>query len=162
MRRIPLTKGKEALVDDQDYKYLMQWNWHVSDNGFGNLYAKSNVKPTTNFMHIVITERMGFASSSNVDHRNGDGLDNRRMNLREATKVQNGRNRGPIKGSVSGYKGVHWFARDNRWRARIVIEKGREQHLGYFDDKIEAAKAYNKAAKKHFGEFAWLNPIPKV
>ncbi len=160
MKRISLTQGKEALVDDIDYEYLMQWKWCVTKQG-KHFYAVSGYSAggTRKIMHRMIASRIGFPSNSMVDHINRNGLDNQHENLRPSTKVENGRNRGPIKNSKSGFKGVSWRVDRNRWRANIRIN-GKQTHLGYFTDKIEAAKAYNEAAKKHFKNFAWLNPIP--
>lgn len=90
------------------------------------------------------------------DHKNGNGLDNRRANLRIATTSQNLANRGKTRRNTSGYKGVMWFKRKRKWYARIRVS-GKSVHLGYFDDPIDAAKAYDDAALKHFGEFAKTN-----
>ena len=92
------------------------------------------------------------------DHRNGDGLDNRRSNLRPATNQTNLMNRGPQVNNTSGFKGVIFDKRSDAWRAQIKVD-GRYIYLGCLDSKIEAAEAYNEAANKVFGEFAWLNPI---
>jgi len=94
-----------------------------------------------------------------IDHINGNKIDNRLINLRECTKQQNHFNIGLTSVNKSGYKGVGWRPNKNKWRARIMINQ-KEKSLGHFDCKHEAAEAYNKAAKKLFGEFAWLNPIP--
>lgn len=166
MKRIPLTQGKEALVDDCDYEFLVVCNWCVSDNGDGNLYAQCTTSRTNPGgrkhlkMHRVVSKLMGYPSELNIDHKNGDGLDNRRENLRVATTSQNAANRGPQTNSKSGLKGVSWNTPKRKWHARIQVNK-KLIHLGYFTDNIEAAKAYNKAAEEHFREFAWLNPIPE-
>ena len=151
MQKIPLTKGKEALVDDQDYDYLMQWKWHAAK---GVKYAGRN---RSIYMHQVIAERMGFETIA--DHIDGNGLDNRRENLRPATNQLNQANRGPQVNNTSGFKGVYYDKARDKWRAQIMVHQ-KQHNLGRFDDKVEAARVYNKAAKKHFGEFAWLNPIP--
>ncbi len=160
MKRIPLTQGKEALVDDCDYEYLMQWKWCAHKQG-KHFYAVSGYSAggTRKKMHQMIASKMGFSSNLMADHINRNGLDNRRENLRPSTKVENGRNRGPIENSKSGYKGVSWDAARIKWRANIRVND-KQVFLGRFDDKVEAAKAYNEAAKKYFGLFAWLNPIP--
>lgn len=163
MKRIPLTQGKEALIDDQDYEYLTQWTWCAGRGGNSkHFYAVSGCSAEGSFklMHKLIGGLIGFPPKSMVDHVNRNGLDNQRENLRPATKVENGRNRGPTKNNKSGYKGVTWRSDRGKWRATIKVND-RQVHLGYFNDKVEAAKAYNKAAKKYFGKFAWLNPIPK-
>lgn len=109
-------------------------------------------------MHVIIAKRIDFEYGF-VDHINRNGLDNYRCNLRPATRLQNRMNCGLSKRNKSGFKGVSWHKSCNKWVAKIEIND-KSIYLGLFDDKIEAAKAYNAAAKKHFGEFAWLNPIP--
>jgi hypothetical protein len=93
-----------------------------------------------------------------VDHENQDGLDNRRANLRIATRSQNNANQRRRKDNTSGYKGVVWHKRERRWQAQIQVE-GKCLYLGGFDDPKDAAQAYNVAAFTHFGEFARLNEI---
>jgi len=93
-----------------------------------------------------------------VDHINHNGLDNRKANLRPATKTQNGRNRRKvnIQRCRSRYKGPCWYGRKKKWGVKIMVD-GKSIFLGYFDDEIDAAKAYDTAAKKYFGDFASLN-----
>jgi hypothetical protein len=93
-----------------------------------------------------------------VDHINHNGLDNRKANIRPSTRAQNNRNRLIIKrkGASSKYKGVSWRKRKKKWLARICVN-GEKKLVGYFKDEIQAAKAYDKAAKKYHGEFASLN-----
>ncbi len=153
MKRIPLTRGKEALVDDQDYEYLMQWKWHA---GKGGEYA---TRDKSIHMHQVLAELMNFPVGSIADHFNRDGLDNRRKNLRPATNQTNLMNRGPQVNNTSGFKGVTFDRSRGKWVAQLKKDQKRI-YSARFDDKVEAAKSYNKAAKKHFGEFAYLNPIP--
>jgi len=154
MKRIPLTQGKEAIVDDQDYEWLVQWNWCMNGG-----YAGRRARPNFYYMHKEIaTKRLGFPSELKADHINGNPLDNRRENLRSATQQMNGINAGLCSTNTSGFKGV--APEKGQWSAQIHV-MGHKKFLGYFDDKVEAAKVYNAAAKKHFGEFAWLNPIPE-
>lgn len=91
-----------------------------------------------------------------VDHINGNKLDNRKENLREVTHQQNQWNKGLYKSNTSGYIGVSWRERDKKWRAQIKINK-ENRHLGFFDDPVEAARAYDKAAVEFFGKYAYLN-----
>jgi len=95
-----------------------------------------------------------------IDHRNGDGLNNTRDNLRVCNNKQNLRNQKKHKDNKSGYKGVCWLKNANKWHSQIVFNRQRI-HLGLFTCPIEAAKAYNTAAVKYFGQFANLNQIPE-
>ena len=154
MKRIPLTQGKEALVDDCDYEYLMQWKWCARKDR--DTFYAGRSRPNVP-MHRVIAERAGMKIDGlEVDHWNHDGLDNQLSNLRPATKSQNQSNRGPTKNNTSGYKGVDWH--EGRWRASIQVAQKRT-HLGHFDDKHDAARAYNEAVVKFHKEFARLNRI---
>lgn len=157
MKKIKLTQGKYALVSDIDYKYLNQWKWRYHKSKL-NGYAKRTTPQQSFYMHRVILERMGFHIFKETDHRDGNGLNNQRRNLRPSTRSQNCHNLRGHRDNPSGYKGVCWFPRDRKWQVRIYIS-GHHVHLGYFNNKIDAARVYNKAAKKYFGEFAYLNKI---
>lgn len=157
MKKILLTQGKFALVDNEDFEYLNQWKW-----GFDNGYARRTVnyrKPcgkrtmATVFMHRLI---LCVDGKNLVDHVDGDGLNNQKNNLRLCNHSQNARNQKAKRISMSGFKGVHLH--NGRWCARIMVDNKRV-HLGYFNEREQAAKAYNAAAKKHFGEFARINQL---
>jgi hypothetical protein len=109
-------------------------------------------------MHRAILERMGFKDFEDSDHINRDKSDNYRRNLRAATRRQNLCNRGRRRDNTSGYIGVGWKKQYKKWQAQIKANC-KLKHLGYFDDKKEAAKAYNKAARKYHGKFATLNEV---
>ncbi len=148
MKKIPLTKGYEAIVDDDDYDFLMQWKWHILEKG--SIYAMRNSinlgdgKRHHILMHRVINEtQKGFET----DHINGEGLDNRKSNLRAVTKSENQRNRRPNKNCSSKYKGVSWHKQHQKWYATIQINKKRI-FLGLFEDELEASFVYNKREKK--------------
>lgn len=164
MRRIRLTKGKEALVDDEDYDHLMQWKWQYRQTDGGGGYAtrtqRSGDHRKAVWMHHVVADRMGLETGDEYDHIDRNGLNNCRNNLRPATASQNCANRRPRRNG-SGYRGVYWYPRYRKWNAMIRV-KGRIHNLGYFQSRVEAAKAYNEAAKQHFGEFACLNPLPEM
>jgi hypothetical protein len=159
MKKIKLTQGKFALVSNIDFTYLNQWKWFAIKH-HGNWYAVRHMSGGTRKlirMHRLILERMGFIGP-NTDHHNGDGLNNQRRNLRPATHSQNNYNQKLHKKTRSGYKGVSWKKENQKWQGQIMFNR-RNIHLGYFRFKIEAARAYNKAAEKYFGEFACLNKI---
>ncbi|MHC4573173.1 MAG: HNH endonuclease [Planctomycetota bacterium] len=164
-RRIPLSQGKFAIVDPDDYEHLNKYKWHASKNASTfyakrNLYPKRKGKPTTIPMHRQI---MNPPDHMLVDHINYDGLDNRKANLRLATPTENTRHtRRTLHPGTSKYKGVSWYTREKRWVVKIHAD-GKTRTVGYFTDEIEAAKAYDKAAKIHHGEFAALNfPCPRI
>jgi hypothetical protein len=175
MKTVPLggkkAAGRVAQVDDHKFEVVSQHNWYLweIDRGPGRRpagpYPRTNIpKPgggqATVLMHTLIT---GWPY---VDHEDGNGLNNQMHNLRKADDRLNNQNRKPNLGHngkppTSRYKGVSWFkaapgkGRD-RWQAKIRID-GKQRRLGYFDDEVEAAKAYDTAARAAFGEFARPN-----
>jgi len=158
LKKIPLSNNKVAIVDDSDYELVNQYKWHYNQNGYAVRNQRVGVnKYTAVYMHRFICGLVP-GDGKIVDHKNGNGLDNRRENLRVCTKTQNQQNQKPRHTRVSKYKGVGFYKRDQKWRARIVVDKT-DIELGKFDTEIEAAKAYNEVAKKYHGEFAWINKI---
>ena len=153
---IPLTQGKFALVDDEDFDWLNQYKWHTSKDSH-TFYAvrqcrSQKGKRTTIRMHREILRP---PVGREIDHKDGNGLNNLRCNLRVATKAQNQQNRRTQKGT-SRFKGVSWHRAAAKWQARIMRE-GKWFYLGVFLSEIEAAQTYDKAAKNLFGEFARSN-----
>lgn len=151
MKKIPLTQGKFALVDDANLEWLNQWKWYAGKNrASGIFYAKRSAKRGKILMHRAI---LNAKPKQEVDHRDGNSLNNCRDNLRFVTAGQNAMNRHRVVG-VSRYKGVSRHRA--KWRACIEKDK-KGIHIGYFDLEIEAAKAYDLKAKELFGEFARPN-----
>lgn len=160
MKKIPLTQGKFAVVNDIDYALLNKWKWYFNSGYAARGSRKSDAvdKRQMIFMHrIILSRKLGYSDFEKGDHKDQNKLNNRRGNLRPATSSQDRANRKSPGGS-SKFKGVRWHKRDKKWYAYIKF-KGKLKHLGCFTDEIVAAKAYNKAAIEYFGEFAYLNPI---
>jgi len=153
-RIVPLTQGRFAIVDASDYEEVSKYKW-IYNSGYALRAVISNKKRTIIHMHRLIH---GSTDGLEVDHVNGCGVDNRRINLRTATRQQNGSNRAKCRNSTSIYKGVFWDKKAKKWVATIVKNK-KQNYLGYFNSEIEAAKSYNKAAIELHGEFARLNDI---
>lgn len=149
MRTIHLTKGQFVQVDDRDYEFLNQWKWRC--NGHYAVRTITKPKRYTILMHRLILECMGNENFELSDHINGDKLDNRRVNLRPATRSQNMWNSRKQVNNTSGAKGV--TKHQGKWRADIGIN-GKRRYLGHFDSVKAAAAAYSIAAKELYGEFA--------
>lgn len=162
MKKILLTQGKFAIVDDEDYDRLVAMgSWHF-DKGYAKRtlnYKKPNGKRSKKslWMHRVIMG-LDFGDKRQVDHINHDTLDNRRSNLRISSHAENQRNSRKPKNNTSGYKGVSFHKNSKKYQARLSF-KDKEIYIGLFECPKEAAKAYNKAARKYHGEFAHLNKI---
>lgn len=155
---IPLTQGKFATVSPEDYDYLSQFKWcaHKDPNSYGyRWYALRFSSRRTGHrmihMHHEVARRAGLRASRQYDHKDRDGLNNRRSNIRPCTNGQNGANRSKTIGFTSKWKGVGWFR--GKWVARIRF-RGDLIYLGRFADETEAADAYAEAARLCFGEFA--------
>ncbi len=154
MKQIQLTQGKVAFVDDVDFVILSAHRWHAMRGRKGNFYAARDdftggVRQHI-YMHRVILDA---PSDLQVDHANGDGLDNRRGNLRTASRAQNQQNQGRRTDNSSGFKGVCWHSKRGKWYARIGCN-GVTRSLGLFDSPEEAHAAYCRAAVATHGQFA--------
>jgi hypothetical protein len=151
MKSISLTKGKYTLVDDKDYEYLSQYKWYVAESR-GIFYAVRKPRLCKAIlMHRVITDA---PNGMDVDHVNGDGLDNQRKNLRVCTHSQNLTNVGRRINNKSGHTGVSWNKRDKRWYVQIRINKDERIHLGCFIEIQDAISVYKKAVNKYHGNFS--------
>jgi len=158
MKFIPVTNStKLAIVDDEDYKRVNNWNWYITS------YTKANKGRIVSGINGLIIPLAQFVlgrppeGKDLIDHIDRDPFNNQKSNLRFATRSQNQANRLHVTGN-SGYRGV-WFRKDsNNWRASICVN-GKTHGLGSFASREEAAEAYNLAAMKYFGEFAILNEI---
>jgi hypothetical protein len=157
MKRIKLTQGKQAIVDNNDYGKISTFKWNVAEQkctSYASRAIKVNGKWTTQYMHRLI---MDAPVGMDVDHINRNGIDNRKENMRICTRSQNLQWKRPT--GASGYKGVYWCKNKKKWRVQIKVDDKR-MSLGSYSNKIDAAKAYDTAAKIAHGEFAYIN-IPK-
>jgi hypothetical protein len=166
VKTIELTQGQVALVDDEDYGRIARHSWHAvwiaSSKTFYAIRRERDArgKKVALYMH---REVMRAAKGELVDHRDHNGIDNRRSNLRVCSHKNNIRNMRKIKDSshTSLYKGVGWHAQRGKWRAYIVVD-AKQRSLGLFADERRAAAAYNRAAREAFGEFAYLNEVSEA
>lgn len=157
MKLIPLTKGKFAKVDEADFVELSKYKWHAAVKRrvtYAGRYARVNGKDMQIFMHRQI---LGLVNPKVLaDHKDHDGLNNTRQNLRVSNHTKNNRNRRPNIISTSRFVGVCWHKKDKKWQAAIQAN-GRQKHLGQFDNEEDAARARDEAARKFYGEVAYLN-----
>ena len=153
MKEIPLTQGKVALVDDADFERINQFKWFARRTKT-NWYAVRSVwkgTPPIIYMHRFIMD-----VAEQIDHADGNGLNNQRSNLRPATPSQNHANITRLTQNTSGFRGVTRHRKNGKWQAQIKSQK-RFLYIGTFDEKEHAALAYDGAAEVFFGEFARLN-----
>jgi hypothetical protein len=157
MQYIELSRGIRAMVDDEDYEWLSELSWHFAE-GYARNNGGSRGSARGFFMHRAI---MNPPDDMEVDHIDGDKLNNQRANLRVCTRAENAKNR--LKNRTwqgrrvtSRYKGVSWATQAKQWTARIHV-KGKQMYLGYFDDELEAAMVYDIHALEHYGEYAQVN-----
>lgn len=154
---IPLTGGGVVLVDPADFNTYGKNKWQRHSSGYAARVTTVKGVKTFVTLHRLI---MNAPKGAQVDHIDGDTFNNRRSNLRICTPSQNMMNRAPTKGTRSAYKGITYvnekFSRKNRWMASIR-SGGIKKTIGYYATEIEAAKAYDSAARIYHGEFARVN-----
>lgn len=163
-KRIELTNGMSAIIDDEDFEKISKYKWYLSRDGYAvrNIPAKMNCgKRGKMHMHRVINNT---PDNMFTDHVSGDRLDNRKKNLRDCSHGENQMNRNVFKNNKSGFKGVSKSFKKNKiyWRTQIsnMKKKIAEKYFPFTDEgKLQAARWYNEMALKHFGEFAKLNEV---
>lgn len=148
---IPLTRGFSVLISREDYARVSQFKWHYT-GGYARRTAKETGKH--HWLHRFILNLSD--NDPRVDHRNGNGLDCRRSNLRTATPTQNQGNKRLNKNNTTGFKGVCFDAFNEKFMASICIN-GKSKTIGRFDTAQSAADAYDAYAQQHFGEYALTN-----
>jgi hypothetical protein len=146
-----------TLIDGADFDSVWKYRWRIhTGHGSRTYYASTHVRPASGHPTSVLMHRLLTPAVSEVDHINGDGLDNRRCNLRKATRAQNASNITRRAHNRSGYIGVSWDAPRRAWQASVATN-GRSLFLGRFANPQDAARARDKAARALHGEFAVLN-----
>jgi hypothetical protein len=154
VQKLALTQGKESLVDDEWFPILSQWKWY-----YNGAYATRDIGTRKGRQSIFLHRYILMAPDEyHVDHINQDKLDNRRENLRLVTPEKNYINRRMLSNNKTGYKGVAFDKTRGKYIVSISLNK-KQHNLGRFDTAFEAAKAYNEAAKKLHGEYAFLNQL---
>lgn len=157
MKTINLFGGKQAKVDDWDYEVLKNYRWHLAPTGYAqNSKYRGNYKSVNTLMHRAI---LWSPPGYEVDHVNGDKLDNRKENLRIASRSENEQNKAPSVKNHSGFKGVSWDRLRSKWRASIGVNR-KSVHLGRFDSKTDAIRAYDAAVERYYQD-GRVNGIPK-
>lgn len=153
MTEIQLTQGYVALVDDADADLVRGHRWYPAvHKNKHTVYAWTRIDGVYTRMHHLI-----LGSRQQTDHRDGNGLNNQRSNLRFATQAQNQQNKYNPRGS-SRFKGVSWHKGANKWRV-CISANGKAYRFGLHEKEEDAARAYNEAAKRLHGEFARLNEV---
>lgn len=153
MAQFTLPTGETVLVDDEDFEKISAYSWHIQGPGYVGRTYRENGKMRHEYLHHFLTPAL-----TKVDHKNLNKLDNRKRNLRPASNLQNQANRPKFIGQYSSrFKGVYFNKSQGEWIARIG--GGGRQYLGHYPCEIEAAKAYNAAAKEMYGEYALINPV---
>jgi hypothetical protein len=170
MKQIPLTQGKYAIVDDEDYPYLSRFNWNVASDGSGHFVARRSIRTVNQKGEVKGDVYLGMEGMiippklySSIQHLNKDTLDYRKENLfYESYSVKRHRADKQSGKTSSKYKGVCWNKNSKNWTACIYQKRDgvlKRFGLGYFSDEKEAGLAYNKKARELYGEYAYQNKI---
>lgn len=155
-RTIGINFVHHLLLDNEDFQKLSKHKFNVYIGKYGHIYATVKINKRFELLHRYL---LGITDPKIcVDHKNGNTLDNRRENIRACSQRENSRNSKVPRNSTTGFKGVSYKKTHGKYRAYIFVDK-KQKSLGYYDDPINAAIAYNNAAKLYFGEFARLNKI---
>lgn len=158
MKTIPLSQGKVALVDDADFEAVSQFKWYANKVGRRFYAARKVRKPDGNWTHLYM-HKVLLPGAVEVDHRDGNSLNNqKKSNLRPATRLQNAQGfQRKRPGTTSKFRGVTWDKSRLKWIAQITVNK-KHINLGRFINEVDAARAYDAAARKYFVEgFLHLN-----
>lgn len=158
---IPLTRGKVAIIDEDDFEIVSQHKWHAGTDGW-NWYAQTNIPREGGGQRTIKMHRLLLGLTDpkiQVDHRDGDGLNNRRENIRACTASENQWNTGAQINNSSGFKGVNWDKQCRKWKAAIWVN-GKRKHLGLHDTPEAAYAAYCADALELHGEFHNLGAPP--
>ncbi len=157
---IALTQGQTAIIDSEDTALVSTYKWQARRDSKRpeHWYAITTIRDGERRRKTLLLHRLllNTPPGTQVDHKDGDGLNNRRSNLRIATNAQNCMNQPPPSNNTSGYKGVSYHKARRKWQAKIRVNR-KDLYLGLFIDPKDAALAYDAKAKEVFGEFAWLN-----
>lgn len=159
MKLLKLTKGKQALLDDQDYDWAKQFKWCAVHSG-NTYYVQRRPGPEGKQLTLILHRellRLIKGDKREIDHINGNGLDNRRINLRICSHRENTLNKNKKNShSSSKFKGVSWDKQHGKWHSQLW-DGEKNIHLGRYHSELEAAQAYDVAAKKYFGDYAKTN-----
>lgn len=157
MKRVQLSQGKFALVDDGDFDSVNRWKWSFQKMPTVDGYAVRVVKENGRYRKIYLHRFLcGFPTGKVIDHVDGDGLNNQRENLRVCVQHENISNQRKKKNNTSGFKGVSFHRRTGKWAAQITFQRVK-RHIGLFPDAQSASDAYDQASKKTHGEFGLPN-----